>query len=38
MKGHVQRRLKIPSPPSGGTHVLGVVGGDIQWIETEACD
>jgi hypothetical protein len=38
MQGHRQRRLKIPSPPSGGTHVLGVVGGDIQWIETEACE
>lgn len=37
-QGHRQRRLKIPSPPSGGTHVLGVVDGDIQWIETEACD
>jgi len=38
MQGHRQRRLKIPSPPSVGTHVLGIVGGDIQWIETEACD
>jgi hypothetical protein len=38
MNGHVQRRLKIPSPPGSGTHVLGVVGGDIQWIETEACE
>jgi hypothetical protein len=36
--GYSQRRLKIPSPPSGGTHVLGSVGKTIQWIETEACD
>jgi len=38
IQGHAQRRLKIPSPPGSGTHVLGVVGGDIQWIETEACE
>jgi len=38
MQGHRQRRLKIPSPPGSGTHVLGVVGGDIQWIATEDCD
>jgi hypothetical protein len=35
--GHRQRRLKIPSPPSSGTHVLGSVGGTIQWIATEEC-
>ncbi len=35
--GHRQRRLKIPTPPSSGTHVLGSVGGAIQWIETEEC-
>jgi hypothetical protein len=30
--------LKIfPSPPSGGTHVLGVIDGEIQWIATEDC-
>jgi hypothetical protein len=28
----------LPSPPSGGTYVLGAVGGSIQWIETEACE
>jgi hypothetical protein len=38
MQGHPQRRLKIPSPPNGGTFVLGSIGGEIQWIETEACD
>ena len=38
LQGHVQRRLKIPSPPGGGTYVLGSVGGNMQWIETEACD
>jgi hypothetical protein len=37
-KGHSQRRLKIPRVPGGGTFVLGAVGGEIQWIETEACD
>jgi len=35
--GHRQRRLKIPTPPSSGTHVLGVKDGTIQWIETEEC-
>ena len=27
----------IDAPPSSGTHVLGSVGGAIQWIETEEC-
>jgi hypothetical protein len=36
--GHRQRRLKIPTPPGSGTHVLGAKDGTIQWIETEACD
>ena len=36
-QGHRQRRLKIPRPPGGGTYVLGAVGGEIQWIETEEC-
>jgi len=35
--GHRQRRLKIPAVPSSGTHVLGCVGGTIQWIATEEC-
>jgi hypothetical protein len=38
MQGHRQRRLNIPTPPTSGTHVLGSVGGTIQWIETEACE
>jgi hypothetical protein len=38
LQGHRQRKLKIPSPPGGGTYVLGSVGGEIQWIETEACE
>ena len=38
LQGHRQRRLKIPSPPAGGIFVLGSVGGNIQWIQTEACD
>lgn len=36
-QGHIQRRLKIPSPPLGGTYVLGSIGGQFVWIETEAC-
>ena len=35
--GHRQRRLKIPTPPGSGTHVLGAVGGALQWIATEEC-
>ena len=35
--GHKMRKLTIPKPPSGGTHVLGVVDGTVQWIATEAC-
>lgn len=38
MGGHRQRKLKIPALPRGGTHVLGVVGGALTWIATEACD
>lgn len=38
MQGHRQRRLKIPTPPTDGTYVLGAVGGEIQWIETEGCE
>lgn len=37
LQGHRQRRLKIPSPPGSGTHVLGVVDGLMQWIATEEC-
>ena len=36
--GHNQRRLKIPKVPQGETFVLGAVGGELQWIETEACE
>jgi hypothetical protein len=36
--GYAGRRLKIPAVPGGGTYVLGSVGGEIQWIETEACE
>ena len=35
--GHPQRRLKIPAAPKSGTHVLGAVGGSLQWLETEEC-
>ena len=35
--GHPQRRLKIPAPPTVGTHVLGAISGTIQWIATEEC-
>lgn len=31
------RKLKLPAVPGGGTHVLGCVGGTLQWIETEEC-
>jgi hypothetical protein len=37
LQGHRQRKLKIPSPPGSGTHVLGSVGGALQWLETEGC-
>lgn len=37
LQGHRQRRLKIPSPPSSGTYVLGAVDGSFQWIATEEC-
>lgn len=37
LQGHRQRKLKIPTPPSSGTHVLGAVNGAIQWIATEEC-
>lgn len=37
LQGHRQRKLKIPTPPTGGTHVLGVVSGAIRWIATEDC-
>ena len=36
--GHKQRRLKIPAVPARGTHVLGAIDGNIQWIETEDCE
>jgi len=32
--GHKARRLKGPAT---GTHVIGIVGGVIQWLETEDC-
>ena len=35
--GHLARKLKIPTVPGGGTHVLGAVGGVLQWIATEEC-
>jgi len=35
--GHTSRKLKIPAVPSSGTHVLGAVGGALQWIATEEC-
>lgn len=27
----------ISAPPTSGTHVLGAVGGALQWIATEEC-
>jgi hypothetical protein len=35
--GHQGRKLKIPAAPASGTHVLGAVGGALQWIATEEC-
>ena len=35
--GHQARKLKIPPAPGSGTHVLGAVGGTLQWIATEEC-
>lgn len=31
------RITAISAPPTSGTHVLGAVGGTIQWIATEEC-
>jgi|688.fasta_scaffold350978_3 hypothetical protein len=35
--GHRARKLKIPAVPGSGTHVLGAIGGTLQWIATEEC-
>lgn len=35
--GLSSRKLKIPAVPSGGTYVLGAVGGALQWLSTEEC-
>jgi hypothetical protein len=35
--GHTARRLRIPAVPTSGTHVLGAIGGSLQWIATEEC-
>lgn len=34
---HLGRKLKLPKLPGSGTHVLGCIDGEIQWIETESC-
>ena len=31
------RKLKLPEIPTSGTHVLGCIDGEIQWIGTESC-
>jgi len=36
-EGFTKRKLKIPAAPTTGTHVLGSVGGVLQWIATEEC-
>ena len=36
--GHVQRKLKIPPLPGGGTFVLASVNSELVWLETESCD
>ncbi len=35
--GHKARKLKIPAVPTSGTHVLGAVDGELQWLATEEC-
>lgn len=35
--GHPSRRLKIPTVPPTGTHILGAVDGILQWLATEEC-
>jgi hypothetical protein len=27
----------MPTPPSTGTHILGAVNGELQWLATEEC-
>jgi hypothetical protein len=34
---YLGRKLKLPKMPTSGTHVLGCIDGEIQWIETESC-
>jgi hypothetical protein len=34
---HTGRKLKLPQLPGSGTHVLGCIDGEIQWIGTEEC-
>jgi hypothetical protein len=31
-------KLSFWPPPSGGTFVLGAVGGQLTWLETDECD
>jgi len=33
----VALKLKIPTAPTTGTHVLGVKDGTLQWLATEEC-
>lgn len=34
---YLGRMLKLPAVPKAGAHVLGVIDGEIQWIETIHC-
>ena len=34
---HSGRKLKLPPLTGEGTFVLGCVGGNLEWIETEEC-
>lgn len=36
-KDGVRLTRLLPIPPASGTHVLGAVNGEIQWIGTEDC-
>ncbi len=33
----IDLKIKIPTIPATGTHVLGAVDGALQWIATEEC-
>jgi len=36
-KRQIALKIKIPAAPTTGTHVLGVVDGSLQWLQTQGC-